>query len=91
MITATKWVPRGYAAQFPTKYEMDDDEMERISELAKLKLSDAQDDLAAAEEGSGADSEDEDEDEDKENAGVKVSAGVGSGSAPAEAMEEDSK
>ncbi|KKA30448.1 hypothetical protein TD95_000624 [Thielaviopsis punctulata] len=88
MITATKWVPRGYAAQFPTKYEMDDDEMERISSLAKLKLSDAQEDLAAAEEGSEDDSE---EDEDKENRGVKVSAGVGSGSAPAEAMDEDSK
>ncbi len=48
MITATTWVPRGYAAAFPTKYEFDEDEYARIAKLAKLQLEDAQEDLAEA-------------------------------------------
>ncbi|KAL5611788.1 hypothetical protein BROUX41_000637 [Berkeleyomyces rouxiae] len=83
MITAAKWVPRGYAAQFPTKYEMEDEEIDRISELAKLKLEDAQSDLAAAEEGS-----DDDEDgNDEEEGGAKVSPE----SVKGEKMDEDDK
>ena len=50
MITATTWVPRGFAAPFPTKYEFDDDEYERISKLAKLQLDDAKEDLEEAQE-----------------------------------------
>lgn len=45
MITASAWVPRGAAAEEPTKYEVDEDEFARISKLAKLKLEDAQQDL----------------------------------------------
>jgi periodic tryptophan protein 1 len=45
MITASAWVPRGYAASFPTRYDVDDKELARISKLAKLKLDDAQEDL----------------------------------------------
>lgn len=45
MITATTWVPRGFAAPFPTKYEFDEDEFQRIAELAKLQLEDANEDL----------------------------------------------
>ncbi|KAI9730609.1 MAG: hypothetical protein M1818_008091 [Claussenomyces sp. TS43310] len=48
MITATAWVPRGFAAPFPTKYTFDEEEFQRISELAKLQLDDAKDDLDAA-------------------------------------------
>lgn len=48
MITATAWVPRGFAAPFPTKYTIDEEEFKRISELAKLQLNDANDDLAKA-------------------------------------------
>lgn len=48
MITATTWVPRGYAAAFPTKYVFDEEEYERISKLAKLELDDAKEDLAEA-------------------------------------------
>lgn len=48
MITATAWVPRGYAAPFPTKYVFDDDEYGRIAKLAKLQLEDAQEDLEEA-------------------------------------------
>ena len=51
MITATAWVPRGYAAEFPTKYAVDDQELARISKLAKLKLEDAKDDLRDARTG----------------------------------------
>lgn len=51
MITATTWVPRGYAAEFPTKYAVDDQELARISKLAKLKLEDAKEDLQEAEKG----------------------------------------
>ena len=50
MITATTWVPRGFAAPFPKKYEFDEDEFERIAELAKLQLDDAKEDLEEAKE-----------------------------------------
>ncbi|KAF2799114.1 periodic tryptophan protein-like protein [Melanomma pulvis-pyrius CBS 109.77] len=45
MITATTWVPRGFAAPFPSKYVFDEDEYARISKLAKLQLDDAKEDL----------------------------------------------
>lgn len=53
MITATAWVPRGYAAAFPTKYVFDEEEYERIAQLAKLQLDDANEDLEEAREESG--------------------------------------
>ena len=45
IITASVWVPRGAAANFPTKYDIDEKELARISELAKLHLEDAENDL----------------------------------------------
>ena len=48
MITATAWVPRGFAAPFPTKYEFNEAEFERISSLAKLQLEEAKEDLETA-------------------------------------------
>ena len=48
MITATAWVPRGFAAPFPTKYAFDEEEFQRIAELAKLQLDDANEDLEDA-------------------------------------------
>ena len=51
MITATTWVPRGFAAPFPTKYVFDEEEFERISTLAKLQLDDAKEDLQEARKG----------------------------------------
>ncbi len=51
MITATTWVPRGFAAPFPTKYSFDEEEFKRIAELAKLQLDDANDDLDDARNG----------------------------------------
>ncbi|KAG9545985.1 hypothetical protein KCU79_g16186, partial [Aureobasidium melanogenum] len=74
MITATTWVPRGYAAPFPTKYQFDEEEFERISKLAKLELDDAKDDLAEAqaeltgEKVPKKDESDDDEDDDETHA-----------------------
>ncbi|KEZ44194.1 putative WD repeat-containing protein C17D11.16 [Scedosporium apiospermum] len=48
MITAAQWVPRGVAAPFPAKYNFDEAEFERIAELAKLQLDDANEDLEEA-------------------------------------------
>jgi periodic tryptophan protein 1 len=50
MITTTAWVPRGFAAPFPTKYNFDEEEFERIANLAKLQLDDAKEDLEEAQE-----------------------------------------
>lgn len=50
MITTTSWVPRGFAAPFPTKYNFDEEEFERIAGLAKLQLDDAKEDLEEAQE-----------------------------------------
>lgn len=54
MITTSTWVPRGFAAPFPDKYKFDEDEFERIAELAKLQLDDAEDDLKEAQEAEGS-------------------------------------
>ena len=48
MVLATTWIRRGVAAPLPTKYEVDEAELGRISKLAKLKLADAQEDLKIA-------------------------------------------
>jgi periodic tryptophan protein 1 len=50
MVTAAAWVPRGQAAQFPTKAVFDGDEYSRIAKLAKLQLDDAQEDLEEAQQ-----------------------------------------
>ncbi|KAI1368595.1 WD40 repeat-like protein [Xylaria arbuscula] len=62
MITTSAWVPRGFAAPFPAKYNFDDAEFERIAELAKLKLDDANDDLEEARAGGGQDVDEDEED-----------------------------
>lgn len=79
MITTTSWVRRGVAAQFPTKYEINEGEMERISKLARVQLEGAQEDLKAAKEGKN-----EEEDGDG-NDGDENKAMDGGG----DAMEED--
>lgn len=53
MITTTAWVPRGFAAPFPTKYNFDEEEFNRIAALAKLQLDDAKEDLEEAQEKEG--------------------------------------
>lgn len=49
MISATAWVPRGIASEFPEQYELNDEEMARIEAMSKLNLGDANADLEAAE------------------------------------------
>lgn len=70
MITATLWVRRGAAAAFPEKYDVDEDELARISKLAKLQLEDAKEDLIDA--NSGRQGQTETEDSDEEESEVKV-------------------
>lgn len=76
MVTATAWVPRGFAAPFPTKYEFDEAEFDRIAKLAKLQLDDAQEDLEEAEEaakaGGGEGESDSDSDIEDVTGGAKV-------------------
>lgn len=64
MITTTAWVRRGVAAQFPTKYEIDEKEMDRISKLARMQLEDAQEDLNAAQGNDDSGKKDDDAMED---------------------------
>ena len=54
MITASLWVPRGAPAAFPTKYDVDEHELERISQLARLQLDDAKKDLEESRNGTHA-------------------------------------
>lgn len=70
MITATAWVQRGFAAPFPTKYHLDDEELERISRLAQLQLKDAKEGLEEARK--GGDKESEAEGTDDEDNGVTI-------------------
>lgn len=52
MITASTWVPRGVAAAHPTRYDIDEKELARISKLAQLQLDDAKEGLENARNGS---------------------------------------
>ena len=70
MITASLWVPRGAAAAFPTKYDVDENELARISKLAKLQLEDAKEDLDHTKQ--GRHDATETEDSDMEDSGVKL-------------------
>lgn len=70
MITASLWVPRGAAAAFPEKYDIDEDELARISKLAKLQLEDAKEDLSDAKNGRQGDTETEESDAEED--GVKM-------------------
>jgi periodic tryptophan protein 1 len=75
MITATAWVPRGYAAASPIKYNVDEKELARISKLAKLKLEDAKEDLERVENGK-IDEQTTEEEEDEEDDGVRLPQSV---------------
>ncbi|KAF7871886.1 hypothetical protein EAF04_003993 [Stromatinia cepivora] len=80
MITATAWVPRGFAAPFPTKYNFDEEEFQRIADLAKLQLDDANEDLEeaqnTAENGADPDAmvDDEGSDDEAVSKGVRSKA-----------------
>ncbi len=67
MITASIWVPRGSAADHPTKYHIDENELARISALAKLQLDDAKTDLDGAKNKRGNAAVTEDSSDEEEN------------------------
>lgn len=71
MITATAWVPRGFAAQFPTRREFDEGEFERIVGLTKGKLDDARDALPQVDTSCETEGNDMEMDIDEEG-GVKI-------------------
>jgi periodic tryptophan protein 1 len=48
MISAIQWIRKGAAAQQPKKYNLNDEEYERISKLAAEQLEDAKQDLEEA-------------------------------------------
>ncbi|MCJ1420306.1 hypothetical protein MMC32_006663 [Xylographa parallela] len=77
MITATVWVPRGYAAAFPTRYDVDEHELARISKLAKLKLDDANEELVHAHHHDEEDSKTDEESDEENGNGVQVSQSKG--------------
>lgn len=66
MITTSTWVPRGFAAPFPAKYDFDEEEFERIASMAKLKLDDANDDLEEAQAGESSKTSKKTDDDDEE-------------------------
>ncbi|KAI1806453.1 WD40 repeat-like protein [Daldinia bambusicola] len=65
MITTSTWVPRGFAAPFPAKYDFDEAEFDRIANLAKLQLDDANEDLQEAQEEEGDNDASDDGDDEK--------------------------
>ena len=70
MITASLWVSRGAAARYPEKYDINEDELSRISKLAKLQLEDAKEDLSDAK--NGHQGQNETEESDAEESEVKL-------------------
>lgn len=78
MITASVWVPRGAAAIFPTKYDVDEKELARISRLAKLHLEDAKDDLGEA-QNEQSESAEERSSSDEEDRGADVKMTISNG------------
>ena len=84
MITTTAWVPRGFAAPFPKKYDFDEEEFERIATLAKLQLDDAKEDFEDAQDKENDEDDDEEErPEDSENQSTSKSKKSTKGSSEA--------
>lgn len=69
-------VRRGVAARQPTKYTLDDQELERVSALARIELEDARKELemahvAAESMGKGAEGDEADDADEDESAWVE--------------------
>jgi periodic tryptophan protein 1 len=66
LISCVSWVRRGVSVQHPSKYVLDDKELERVSALARIELEDARVELERAHEaaksmGRGAEGEEADD------------------------------
>lgn len=74
MISSTCWIPRGQSLQHPKKYNLDVEELQRVSTLANLHFDDAKQQLEQAQKlandmkngQDGDDWEDDQEDEDED-------------------------
>jgi periodic tryptophan protein 1 len=66
LISSISWIPRGAAAQNPQKYTVDEQELERIGQLAKGQLEGARIELELAKLVEGDAEGDENEDEEWE-------------------------
>ncbi|PCH39396.1 transducin protein/WD-40 repeat protein [Wolfiporia cocos MD-104 SS10] len=53
LVSCVSWVKRGAAAQHPTKYALDDNELQRVSALARIELEDARKELERAQKAAG--------------------------------------
>ncbi|ESK93990.1 rrna processing protein [Moniliophthora roreri MCA 2997] len=72
LISSVAWIRRGVAAQHPSKYVLDDKELERVSALAHIELEDARTELKRAHEaaqkmGKGTEGDEADDAEDDED------------------------
>lgn len=54
MISSTTWVPRGFAKEFPEKYEPSEEELDKLAEMLNLQISEAQSSLTEAEKEHGS-------------------------------------
>ncbi|OSX57595.1 hypothetical protein POSPLADRAFT_1185570 [Postia placenta MAD-698-R-SB12] len=75
LISCVSWVKRGVAVQHPEKYVLDDQELQRVSALARIELEDARKELEAAHKaaglmGVGAEGEEADDADEDESAWV---------------------
>lgn len=75
LISAVAWVRRGASSRTPSKYVLDDQELERVSGLARIELEDARVELQRAHEAAksmgrgaeGVEADDQGEEEDEAN------------------------
>lgn len=68
LISSLVWVPRGLAAERPKKYQLDEDEIERVGKLGGPGvLEQLKSEMAAVEDGEGMEGGDEEEDWEDEN------------------------
>ena len=72
LISAVAWVRRGVSARNPEKYVLDDEELERVSALARIELEDARIELerahlAAQDMGKGAEGDEADDNTDDDD------------------------
>ena len=81
--TALAWVPQGAAAQFPTRYEFEDGDYERIVKTGRLQLDQAKQGLQDAQEAEKAEFSDSAEEATDGVAKMEVDEGDGGyGSCP---------
>lgn len=74
LISALTFVPQGHAAEFPTKYNLTEDEFERIQGLSALHLSSARSDLKIAQNGGQSEDVNDEDYEDLEDSAAPVAA-----------------